>query len=128
MKRSVSIHLSEFAREAVAGEDRDVDRVAAAVVRAVRCYIGSGESGGPGWSYPGFAQADDQDGAVEVSLSIDEDLWRSLATEAERQGASTEEMVVHAALWFAAEVDAGRITQRIIEGLGDDGGGGTRPV
>ena len=88
-------------------------------MRAIRCYIGDRGASGSGWSYPSFPQAEDGSGAVEVRLDIDDDLWRALGEEAEKQGASTQQMVGHAALWFAAEVDAGRIAQRVVDGLGE---------
>lgn len=118
MKRSVSVHISEFVCQAVAGEDPDVNRVSEVVGRAIRYYVDSGESGGPGWPYPGFRQDDSEvNGGVDVQVSIDEELWRSLEEEAARQGVSTQQLAVHATLWFAAELDAGRATQRILEGL-----------
>lgn len=126
MKHSVNVRLSEFACEAVAGDDRDPDHVAEAVARAIRCYVGDRGSSGTGWSYPGLPQADGGGSAVEVRLDIDDDLWRALGEEAEKQGASTPQMVGHAALWFAAEVDAGRIAQRVVDGLDEARDGETK--
>jgi hypothetical protein len=121
----VSVHLSEFAREATAGEERDAERVSESVVRAIRCYLGSTGSRGSGWSYPSFLRVEEPAGGMDVQLSIDEELWRSLEEEAEERGVSMQQMVIHATLWFAAELDAGRITRRIVKDL-DEADEGTR--
>lgn len=57
---------------------------------------------------------------MELELSVDEDLWRALEQESGRQGASVSQMVAHAALYYAAELNSGRITERVLEGLGGD--------
>ncbi|HEV7769071.1 MAG TPA: hypothetical protein VGO66_00230 [Solirubrobacterales bacterium] len=121
-----SVHLSEFVCRAIAGEG-DADRVSTMVTSAIRCYMDSRESAGAGWSFPGFAQESEQGAEVEVQLSIADDLWRSLEEEAEGQGVSAQQLAAHATLWFAAELDAGRITQRIIDGLNEAADEETRP-
>jgi hypothetical protein len=52
---------------------------------------------------------------VELKLRIDRDLWRRLEEEAERQKVSLQKLLEHAALYAAAEVNAGRLTERILE-------------
>ena len=46
------------------------------------------------------------------------DLWKDFEGEATRQAVRVEQLAEHAAFYFAAEVDAGRITQRILDDLG----------
>jgi len=122
----VSVHLSEFAREAIAGEERDAERVSESVVRALRCYFGSKGSSGSGWSYPSFLRVEEPAAGMELQLNVDEELWRSLEEEAEEHGVSMQQMVIHATLWFAAELDAGRITRRIVDDLDGAPDEGTR--
>jgi hypothetical protein len=121
-----SVHLSEFACRAIAGEG-DADRVSTMVASAIRCYMDSRDSAGAGWSYPSFSQESEQGAGVEVQLGLDDDLWRSFEEEAERQGVSVQQLAVHATLWFAAEIDAGRITQRIVDDLNEATDEETRP-
>jgi hypothetical protein len=90
------------------------------VARAIRCYLNDIKSGAPGWSYPAFLRRGGSEGQVELDLSIDDALWRSLEKEAERQKVSTPQMLEHAVLYFAAEVDAGRITERILAELDEE--------
>jgi len=126
VKREVDVSLGSFAREALvreqgSGPDAGGEAVSAAAVRAIRCYLEDKGAGGPGWRYPGFRRGNlEKDGKVGLHLSIDDGLWRALEAEAERQGVSSQQMIEHAALYFAAEVDAGRVTQRIIDDLDRD--------
>lgn len=121
MKRSVTVRLGDFACEAlVDGKGVDPRRISPAAVQAIRCYLNDKGSGGPGWLYPAFLRNGGAGHEVELQLSIDGDLWRSLEEEAERQGVSVQQMVEHAALYFAAEADAGRIARRILHELDED--------
>jgi hypothetical protein len=126
VKREVNVRLGSFAREALVreqsgGPDAGGKAVSAAAVRAIRCYLEDKGTGGQGWRYPGFRRGDlEKDGKVGLRLSIDDGLWRALEAEAESQGVSSQQMIEHAALYFAAEVDAGRVTQRIIDDFDGD--------
>lgn len=123
MKREVDVRLGSFAREALVreqngGPDVGGEAVSAAAVRAIRCYLEDKGTGGPGWRYPGFRRRElEQDGKPPLHLSIDDRLWKALEAEAKSQGVSSQQMIEHAALYFAAEVDAGRVTQRILDDL-----------
>ncbi|MGB7587357.1 MAG: hypothetical protein WBM00_01470 [Solirubrobacterales bacterium] len=113
--------LGEFAFEALAGERGEAGaQVPSRLVRAIRSYLGDRDAGRPGWRYPGFLSDRRAGESVGLEVSIDDDLWRSLEEEAGRQGVSMEQMVNHAALYFGAEVNAGRATQRILDGLEND--------
>lgn len=90
------------------------------VEQAIRCYLRDKESAGPGWSFPAFLRGREPIEAVELRLEIDEELWRSLEEEAGRQEVSVQQMLDHAVLYFAAEVNAGRVTERILGDLKGD--------
>jgi hypothetical protein len=121
VKRSVSFHLGSLALQALAGEKEEKEvggPMPSRVVRAIRCYLNDKGSGSPSWRYPSFLAEQERDGGGgEMRVSIDEGLWHSLEREAVSQGISPQRMVEHAAFYFAAEVDAGRITQRILADL-----------
>jgi hypothetical protein len=119
MNRSVSIRLGQFAREALAGEEGSGEPIASRVEAAVRCYLNDKGSDLPGWPYPHFLPVEEPKEGTELQLSVDEVLWRSLVEEAESQGVSAQQLVEHAVLYFAAEVNAGRATRRIILNDGD---------
>lgn len=48
---------------------------------------------------------------------MDAKLWADFEREAKRQGVPVERLAEHAALYFAADRDAGRVTQRILEDM-----------
>ncbi len=116
-ERRVTVLVSELSFKALEGEGGSgPGHVRARLVRAVRLYLNDRDSNRPGWAYPAFLP-DRGRGAVKVELSVEEDLWRAFEEEAGRQDVSTSQLVEHAALLYAADVDAGRITQRILDDL-----------
>jgi hypothetical protein len=120
MKRFVTVLLSEFARAALRGEEgQPRERLAARLVGAIRLYLGDRDASRPGWAYPDFLPTDRERDSVEIEISVDEELWRAFGQEADAQGVSTSQLAEHAALLYAADVDAGRITERILEDLGE---------
>ncbi|HEY0390313.1 MAG TPA: hypothetical protein VGC63_01230 [Solirubrobacterales bacterium] len=123
MTRLVTVQLSEFACSAVGGEAASGgEQLSARIVAAIRCYLNDKGSGGLRWAYPNFLADEEQAGGeVTLRLAIDDRLWSSLEQEAECQGVTPKKMVTHAALYVAAEVDAGRVTRRILDDLAQTG-------
>jgi hypothetical protein len=117
-KGPVALELSQPALEALAGED-DIgsNRAAKRMEAAVRCYLSDKGSGRPAWPYPAFLRGSQVQEDVRLEMDIDVDLWTSFESEAETQGVSIQQLAEHAAFYLAAEIDAGRITQRILDDL-----------
>lgn len=115
-KTQVDVVLSELAFEALTSERADAD-VPLRMESAVRCYLGDRDSGRPAWSYPTFLRGSETQGEVRVQLDLPSGLWRDFEEEAARQGVTVEQLAEHAAFYFAAELDAGRVTQRILDDL-----------
>lgn len=90
------------------------------VVRVIRFYLREKEGGDVGWAYPDLLREGRPDEEVEVELEIDESLWGRMEREAERQRVTVTQLLEHAALYYAAELDAGRLTERILDEL-DEG-------
>jgi hypothetical protein len=121
----VSVEVGEFAVEALAGEaGRGAGHVPARVSRAIRIYLADRDSGRPGWRYPGFLSHPDAPVRARLELDVDDELWAEFEAEAGRQGVSVEQLTEHAALYLAAEVNAGRITERILDGFEEENGSG----
>jgi hypothetical protein len=114
--RHVSVTLSELARDALAAE-QDQATVAARLEIAVRCYLEDRGTDSAAWPFPGFLRGSEIQGDVGVELDVAGDLWLEFGKEAAGQGVSVDQLAEHAAFYFAAEVDAGRVTDRILDDL-----------
>jgi hypothetical protein len=49
----------------------------------------------------------------EATVSLTEFGWNALSDEAERQGIPVEELLAHAAMYYVADLDAGRLAARV---------------
>jgi hypothetical protein len=120
----VQVKLGDLAAHSLAAsDDPDPERLALLLPRAVRFYFEEREGEQPGWRYPSFLDdggADDGGRAV----SLPDELWRQLQAEAEQQGVGAEDLLQHAAFYYGAARDEGRLTQRIAEDLSREEEGG----
>lgn len=122
VRQSVSLRLSQPAFEVLNGAETSYSYDAATTLEsAIRVYLGDRDTARPAWPYPGFLRGSETQEDVEVELSLDDDLWRSFEEEANRQDVSVPQLAEHAAFYLAAELDAGRITQRILDDLESSG-------
>jgi len=120
LKRAVTVSLGRLASQAIGQEEKNGSgRASSGASQAIRCYLKDRESAGAGWPYPRFLDERHDGEDVELKLDIEEILWRSLEEEAERQHVSVPQMLEHAVLYFAAEVDAGRAAERILDDLSE---------
>lgn len=115
----VAVKLSQLAFEALSGDARNGSprRVAHQMEGAVRCYLDDRDADRPAWRYPSFLRGSEVQEDVELRLSIEGELWHAFEVEAKRQDVSVQQLAEHAAFYLAAELDAGRITQRILDEL-----------
>lgn len=116
----LTLHLAHFPVEVLVGtEGGEPEQVQRSLLRAIRLYLNDAGADRPGWAYPEFLRGKKPAGAMQVELAIDEDLLEVLEDEAARQGLSLSQLAGHAALYYAAELEAGNIPRRILE---EDGG------
>jgi hypothetical protein len=89
------------------------------VVRVIRFYLREKGGDGMGWAYPDLLRQGrpEEEVEVEVELELDESLWGQMESEADRQHVTVTQLLEHAALYYAAELDAGRLTERILDEL-----------
>jgi hypothetical protein len=117
-KQPVIVRLSQLAFEALAGEEPSGSpRAPVRAGSAVRIYLNDKGSDRPAWPYPGFLRGSETQEDIGLELLVDTDLWLQFEAEAARQGVTTQQLLEHAAFYFAAEIDAGRVTQRILDDL-----------
>jgi hypothetical protein len=97
------------------------DRLALLLPRAVRFYLDERDRDLPGWRYPSFLAAENGAGngsaAEGHEVSLDEELWQELRAEAESQEVAPGDLLQHAAYYYGAARDEGRLTERIAEEL-----------
>jgi hypothetical protein len=125
MTRSVTVSLSRACLDLLAWEDGA--EPGRRLVTAIAYFLAEGSSGEAGHAYPGFRR----DGTGEpgrqpenvgepresFDLAVGDDLWRRFEAEAERQGVPTDRLLEHAALFLAAQADAGRLAERVADEL-----------
>ncbi len=118
MSGSTTLAISWLAVEALAGKgELDRERAGRQLQNAVRFYLGDRDSDRPAWPYPSFLRGSEVQEDLEIPLELDDDLRRAFAGEAAAQGVSAQQLAEHAAFYLAAETDAGRVTQRILDDL-----------
>jgi hypothetical protein len=118
-----SVHLGDFALTALAGDEGGASEAVLAswLVSAIRLYLSDKDSDRPEWAYPAFLPGRGRIGEKKLELDIDEGLWRAFVEEAGRQKVSVSQLASHAALYYAAELNAGRLTRRIAGNLEGEG-------
>jgi hypothetical protein len=117
-KRVVAVRLSQLAFEAMTAEEPSGSpRAPVRAESAIRIYLSDKGSDTPAWPYPGFLRGSETQEDVGFELQVDPDLWLRFEAEAEKQSVSAPQLLEHAAFYFAAELNAGRITQRILDDL-----------
>jgi hypothetical protein len=117
-KRHVTLCLSQLAYEAVMGEEVD-SPLQARMERAVGFYLGD-KGSRPAWAYPGFLRGSEAPAGVSVDFDVDEALWNAFEEEAATQSVTVGQLAEHAAFYFAAGGDAGRLAERILEATQGD--------
>ncbi len=83
--------------------------------RVIQFYLGERSARPPGWAYPDFLRERRPSNDLELDINVEDLLWISLEAEAREQGVDVDRLLEHATLYFAAEMDAGRATERILE-------------
>jgi hypothetical protein len=123
LRRHVEIDLSELAYEALTGDDPEA-AVPVRIESAVRCYLEDRDADRQAWPYPDFLRGSETRNDVRVELEVVAELWRDFAAEAVRQEVTVEQLAEHASFYLAAELNAGRVTARILEDFESSEGSG----
>jgi hypothetical protein len=118
MSRTVSVVLGEISLRALRGENRtEANSLGAPLALAIRYYLTEKELDRPGWAFPRFRRGRGEAEGVQVQITIDNGPWEALEREADRQGVSAEQLAEHAALYFAADLDTGRLSRSSLDDL-----------
>jgi hypothetical protein len=76
-------------------------------------YLADRESGRVGWKVPRFVRLRPAAAAAELGVDLDDPTWERLAAEAARQGLPAATLAEHALLYFLADLDGGRLAERV---------------
>ncbi len=121
--QNVALAVSQPAFDALVGEgESGREQIERRLQGAIRLYLNDKASGRAAWPYPSFLRGSETAGDVPLELELDTDLAHAFAAEASEQSVSVSQLAEHAAFYFAAELDAGRATQRILDEPGEPGG------
>jgi hypothetical protein len=118
MQQSNAVSLSKVSLELLVGDEgvseADLNR---RLVVAVAYFLSQRGSDAPGYAYPEFRRGERVESARQLELTIDAELWEQFVLEAASQRVSPDQLLEHAALYFAANRDAGGLAERIAEDL-----------
>lgn len=117
-KEAKQVELGDFALDALGrleGASSGDVGVAERLELAIAFYLGDKGAGRSGWGYPAFLREQREAPTTPVEVLVDSRRWQELEAEAERQGIGVGQLAQHAAIYFAAEFDAGRVTERILD-------------
>lgn len=115
-KQQVRVEISRLAFDALQGAKAGAEAKAASRMKsAVRCYLGDRGTDRPAWPYPSFLRGSEAQTDVPVEFDVETGLWREFEAEASTQGVSVDQLAEHASFYFAAEANAGNLTQRILD-------------
>jgi hypothetical protein len=90
------------------------------LMRAIRYYLAERESGRPGWPCSSLDEEAERELTSKLELNVDGSAWEAFSLEADRQGVTTDRLMKHGALYYLADRDSGRLTQKILEGLEEE--------
>jgi len=108
VKRTLALELGALGREALE-EQAAAHRlsVAALLRHSALYYLSERNAGRLAWRVPQFARSaagSDREARLEVALELDDDVWRSLEAESERQRVALDQLLVHAAFFFITDL------------------------
>jgi predicted DNA-binding ribbon-helix-helix protein len=107
MTKGLTLNLDSFSRQVL---ERLAGGTGGSPSRAVRIsciyYLSERHSERLAWRVPRLAPAGT--GEYRVNVKLEGALWSALAKEAAEQDVSTEDLAIHAVLYFVADVDSGR--------------------
>lgn len=118
MERTVAVAIDDFTLEllenaSIAGRTTQ----GVLLMRAIRYYLAERDSGRPGWPCSPLDEEGETEVASTIELDVDGSAWEAFSLEADRQGVTTDRLMKHGALYYLADRDSGRLTQKILEDL-----------
>jgi hypothetical protein len=119
MRRPLTLALDEFGAAAIEEQAAHYSLTPAELARrAARYYLSDLGSGRIALRVPRLDTGGAGKRSMRLEVDLDADSWRGLEGEAKRQQVPVEALVVHAILYFLADLESGRVGRRILEDEG----------
>lgn len=113
--RRISLPLGGFGREVVEGQAECWGVPCARLIElAAEHHLSDHGSRRLASDVPGFVFQPGPGGALDFEISLQPAVWSRLELESELLGVPLDRLLVHAALRFAADLDAGRVVARVL--------------
>jgi hypothetical protein len=118
MSRDVTLKMDPFGAKAFGELAKRHGGSTSRVLRmAAHYYLADSDDERLGWRVPSLAEEGADRRRVAVQVQLDDATWTALAREARRQRVAVGTLATHAVLYFIADVDNGRLAQRMGETL-----------
>jgi hypothetical protein len=116
VKHSVTLELDQFGRTTLESEAERYGVALGVLLRqAMYYYLADRESGRRGWRYPRFRRGKPAAAVgLDIVVDVDDVTWQGFHAEAEAQDVPAERLLEHAALYFVADLNSGRVAARIL--------------
>jgi hypothetical protein len=116
MTRTVTLHVEGFAARSldrlIRGRDVPIDGV---FRTAVLYYLNDRDAEQPAWRAPRFRPSEVR--GKELEVTFDYETWTALEEESGRQRVRPEDLAVHALLYYVADLQRGRVGERLADAL-----------
>jgi hypothetical protein len=128
VKRSVTLELGSLGKQTLEEQgDAHGLSVPALLRYSALYYLSERDSGRLAWRVPRFARSrprsapgTDPEAQLEVALELDDDVWRSLEAESERQQVPLGGLLEHAAFLFMSDLACGRVAAQLLERMDEE--------
>jgi hypothetical protein len=124
MSRELTLEMDAFGVQAFTElADREGGSTSRALRVAAHYYLGDSENERPVWPVPNCPDgATSESPPAGIRVEVDQATWSGLVREARRQRVATGALASHAVLYFIADLDSGRVAQRMGDALWDGPG------
>ena len=123
MSRELTLTFDQFGWQRLEAEvRRDGDETLDDVLSCAAAYLAAELPAGRAASLAPAFKPGGRGTPHEVRLEVSRDRWKRLEREAERQGVALERLLEHAALFYLADIDSGRLADRVLDRSEETGG------
>jgi hypothetical protein len=114
------LRLDRFGQQALTDLAQERHDSTGAIMRTASLYyLADRDSGRPAWRVPRFLR-DAPEAGSGLTVDLDDETWDALAAEARGQGVEPSRLAEHAFQYFLADLDAGRLADRLGGALWED--------